>query len=172
METAAVDKAASAPVVLEDEDEDVDAYLSAIFSDEPAREPKQVSFQARAQVEDADAGTLFDLGMAYRDMGLIDEAIGQFEQAASDPRWKARALVMMATLRVHRGETTEAIGTLRDAVDSAKTQDERSEARYELGLVYAKLGETNAAIEMFESVEPGFRDRDERLGELRQAEGG
>jgi tetratricopeptide (TPR) repeat protein len=149
-----------------DEDEDEDAYLSAIFSDAPAKPKKKRPVSAIADVEDSDPRTHFDLGMAYREMGLIDDAIGQFETAARDLAWKSRALVMSGTLRVHRGETDRAAWDLRQAIETANTEDERSEANYELGVLYEKVGDTPSAIEYLRSVSAGFRDRDERLDAL------
>src|SRR5688572_31615124 len=39
----------------------------------------------RAQVAEADSATHYDLGVAYKEMGLLGEAIAEFEAAALDP---------------------------------------------------------------------------------------
>jgi tetratricopeptide (TPR) repeat protein len=156
---------AEAPL-LDLEDEDDDDYLAAIFSEGP-KEEKKVSHQARAQIQDADAGTHFDLGTAYREMGLVDDALKEFDAASEDPRWKAKALVMMAALRVHTGQTDEAIQNLEAAIEAARTADEKSEAYYELGIIYETLGDSAKAVEQFESVADGFRDKAEKLDSLR-----
>ncbi len=157
---------AEAPLSFEDEDDDADDYLAAIF-DEGPKEEKSVQHQARAQIDDADAGTHFDLGTAYREMGLIDDALAEFEAAANDARWKAKALVMMASLRLHRGETDAAIESLEGAIAAARTSDEKSEAYYELGLIYETIGDAQKAVVQFEQVEDGFRDKEEKLQSLR-----
>ena len=163
------DEEAAKPLVsLDEEMEDEDAYLAAIFEDSPSssvRKPVQLS--AHADIEDGDAGTHFDLGTAYREMGLIDDAIAQFELAAKDVRWRAKALVMLGTLRLHRGEMSLAIDDLRQAIAVADTEDELSEARYELGLVLTKTGDVEAAIRELEKVPEGFRERNKRLSDLR-----
>ncbi len=166
------DEEAAKPLIsFADEDEDEDAYLAAIFSDEPSPEKKSeargAGIGARADIDDADAGTYFDLGTAYREMGLVDDAIAQFELAATDANWRAKSLVMIGALRVHRGETDRAIVDLEDAIQAGQTRDELCEAHYELGMVFAKVGDTGSAISHMEQVDEGFRDREERLAELR-----
>jgi Flp pilus assembly protein TadD len=74
--------------------------------------------------------------------------------------------VMLGTLRVHRGETERAADDLREAVRLASNPDESSAANYELGLLYEKVGDTEAAVSQLQAVAKGFRDRDERLSQL------
>jgi tetratricopeptide (TPR) repeat protein len=157
---------AETPLLDLDEDDEADGYLAAIFSEGP-RQDKVVEHRAVARVEDADAGTHFDLGTAYREMGLVDDALAEFKAAARDPRWQAKALVMTASLHLHRGDTAEAIRSLESAIAAARTDDERSEAHYELGSIHETLGDAAAAIRHFEQVHDGFRDKAERLEALR-----
>ena len=162
-----VEHGASSPLVSLDEDEDEDAYLSAIFSDPaPAAPKKPATTGARVASQDVDAQSAFDLGVAYREMGLVDQAVSQFESAASDPGLKVRALVMLGTLRLQQGDAPGAVSSLEQAVQGATNDDERAEANYELGVVYEKIGETSKAIASLSAVSAGYRDRDERLGQL------
>ena len=186
--TGARIESAAAPVMLEDaalavtpvvgaapviafplEDEDEDSFLASIF-DEPVvvrGGGKVAPRRAVASLDDgADAQTFFDLGTAYREMGLIDDALTQFDLAARDTRWTSRARVMMSNLRVGRGENDQALADLQTAIDSATDQDEQSEARYELGVLYQALGDTERAIAALQVVAAGYRDRDERLAAL------
>ncbi|MCH9682538.1 MAG: tetratricopeptide repeat protein [Deltaproteobacteria bacterium] len=153
-----------------DEDADEDAYLSAIFAAPAERESKPAGASAAgagvAAGQSVDAATAFDLGVAYREMGLVDAAIAQFETAAIDEQWRARALTMLGTLRVHQGATDQAIHDLQQAVGLATTSDESSEAAYELGVLYEMLGDAGAAVAQLQQVAPGYRDRDQRLAEL------
>jgi tetratricopeptide (TPR) repeat protein len=149
----------------DDEDED---YLAGIFAEGP-KAKKQAKVAAKASVDDADAATRYDLGVAYREMGLVDDAITQFESAARDAVWRARSLVMLGALRLHRGEPDAALSDLADAIAAAANTDELVTARYERGLVLERLGRLAEAIEQLEEVAAGFRERDERLVELRAA---
>ena len=155
--------------LVSEEDQEADAYLSAIFGGDSSKQTKERKVEVSAvasDVEDSNARDRFDLGMAYREMGLVDGAITEFEAAATDPAWKSRALVMVGTLQIHRGETDRAVSALKAAVESSTTEDERCEARYELAVVFEKMGETALAIEQLETVTEGYRDRDEKLVEL------
>ncbi|MBL9106570.1 MAG: tetratricopeptide repeat protein [Myxococcales bacterium] len=180
-------ESASAPVVVEDlpatraapavapatvqrlEEEDDDDFLASIFSEPASRTIGKATqpTRAKADLEDgADAQTFFDLGTAYREMGLDDDALAQFELAAKDPRWTSRARIMMASLRAQRGDNARAVADLETAIEHAADDDERSEARYELGVLFQTTGDDARAVEVLQQVTPGYRDRDERLAEL------
>ncbi len=156
-------------VDLSAEEEEENAYLSAIFGEGPApktKKDKNVEIRATGGLELGDAATAYDLGMAYREMGLVDDALTQFEIASRDPAWEARALVMSGQLRVHRGETDRALADLRRAIESATNEDELYEAKYELAVIYERLGNTDLAIEELYGVPAGYRERDEKLAAL------
>lgn len=163
----------AAPLVDLDEDADEDAYLSAIFGGGEDDRSNGVASQkpggasAKAQgVEGAAARDRFDLGMAYREMGLIDSAVTEFEAACSDPAWESRARVMLGALRVLQGNIDLAVSDLQRASEVAGNDEERSSAAYELALVHEKTGNNDAAIELLEGVAPGFRERDAKLAKL------
>lgn len=155
--------------------DDEDAYLSAIFGGGDDKSPKgaaktssSVGVSAKAQdVAGANARDRFDLGMAYREMGLIDSAVTEFEGACSDPEWESRARVMLGALRVLQGDIDAAVGDLQRASATASSDEEQSSAAYELAVVYEKTGDNAAAIELLEGIAPGFRERDAKLSKLR-----
>ena len=157
--------ASPAKVALLDEDEE-DTFLASIFDEPVLRAPGKSAKPRRAVAsldDGADPQTFFDLGTAYREMGLYDDALAQFDLAAKDPRWTARARIMSASLRIQRGEHVQAIDDLNLAIDFATDVDQRSEAGYELGVLYQANGDQASAIEALAAVAPGYRDRDERL---------
>ena len=150
---------------LDDTDED-DDFLAGIFDAEaPQRKQREVTIQTH-EVEGADAGDHFDLGTAYREMGLVDDALREYTTAAKDPRWQAKALVMMAALYAARGESDAAVEHLERAASAARTKDERCEAHYELAMNLLNLGRHEEARAALQQVDAGFRDRDDKLREL------
>ncbi|MFO0636235.1 MAG: tetratricopeptide repeat protein [Nannocystaceae bacterium] len=160
------------PLVSVGEDEEEDAYLSAIFGEAPKAKPAAAKPKARAPEiratgsDPGDAASAYDLGMAYRDMGLVDDAIAQFELAAHDASWEARALVMSGALRLHRGEPERAVADLQRAIGAASNEDELYEAKYELATVYEKIGDNDAAIAELIGIPQGYRERDDKLAAL------
>lgn len=162
------------PLVSVGEDEEEDAYLSAIFGDAPKGKPKAAASKPKTRAPEiratgsdpGDAASAYDLGMAYRDMGLVDDAIAQFELAAHDATWEARALVMIGALRLHRGEPQRAVADLQRAIGAASNEDELYEAKYELATVYEKIGDNDAAIAELIGIPQGYRERDDKLSAL------
>jgi tetratricopeptide (TPR) repeat protein len=63
------------------------------------------------------ANQLIDVGAAYRDMGLYDEAIEEFERALEDPEAAPQAKFHIAVCRAEMGETDDALSTLRELLD-------------------------------------------------------
>lgn len=158
------------------EDDEADAYLLSIFNDDGTNarrrnvevKSRNVEVKAReVDVAGADPRTHFDLALAYREMGLVNEAIREFETAARDRSWCSRSLIMAAAVRSEGGNTQGALADLTRAVATATTEDERCEASYELAMLYEKLGDTRAAVRQLQSVAEGYRDRDQRLEALR-----
>src|SRR5690606_9579437 len=62
----------------------------------------------KATIDDSDATTHYDLGLAYKEMGLIDDAIGEFELSSRDPDRAAMAAYMIGCLERDRGRLEQA----------------------------------------------------------------
>jgi Tfp pilus assembly protein PilF len=99
-------------------------------------------------------------------MGLYDKSFAEYEAAANDPRWQAKALVMMGTIRRQSGDAESAADLFSRAIEAARTKDERCEANYELAMLQLTVGDIEGAKAALERVEPGFRDRDQKLASL------
>jgi tetratricopeptide (TPR) repeat protein len=157
---------ASEPLLDLDDEDDGD-FLANIFDADASSKRKQraVAIQTH-EVEGADAGDHFDLGTAYREMGLIDDALREYGTASRDPRWQAKSLVMMATLHASRGDGDAAIEHLQRAVAAARTKDERCESNYELAMNLMAVGRNDEARAALEQVDVGFREREDKLREL------
>lgn len=157
---------ASEPLLDLDDEDDGD-FLANIFDADASSKRKQraVAIQTH-EVEGADAGDHFDLGTAYREMGLIDDALREYGTASRDPRWQAKSLVMMATLHASRGDGDAAIEHLQRAVAAARTKDERCESNYELAMNLMAVGRNDEARAALEQVDAGFREREDKLREL------
>jgi len=124
---------------------------------------------------DGDTQGHYDLGMAYREMGLQDQAVEAFRIAVRDPRLAARAHEMIGRCHADTGahedavlEFTEALA--RGSLDGAG----EAELRLQLGISLAALGDFRNAVQQLEIADtryPGRSDVAERLAEWRRTFG-
>jgi tetratricopeptide (TPR) repeat protein len=126
------------------------------------------------QIGADDAQSHYDLGLAYKDMGLLDDAMREFDTAASDP---ARACVchsMIGMIHLERGHINEAIeALLRGLQSSERTKDQEAALSYELGAAYEVKKMHKQALDFFQRsarLIPGFRDVVERVRHLQKIE--
>ncbi|MGC4122291.1 MAG: tetratricopeptide repeat protein [Myxococcales bacterium] len=124
-------------------------------------------------VKPEDVETHFDLGIAYKEMGLIDDAIGEFEQAASAAAGKKKeleALAMVGTCRLERDELADAAEAFQRALALPQvTPDTAKAVQFDLGLVFekmGKLGEALAQLRKVQKTDPDFRQVGEALDRL------
>jgi tetratricopeptide (TPR) repeat protein len=108
-------------------------------------------------------------------MGLLDEAIGEFQRAARDPRGALRAREALGGCFLDRGSPDLAAGVLEKALDDATATDARVDELsllgvvYLLGEAYARLGQHKPARACFQRVVTAdieFRDAARRLTQL------
>jgi tetratricopeptide (TPR) repeat protein len=125
----------------------------------------------RASVEDGDFQTHYDLGIAYKEMGLSDAALDEFRLATGAPELYRDACSMLGLCHWDRGETDEALRWYRAAIDAPGSEEVRlSGLRYDLAEKLEQTGDVQGAYEMLAEVmreEPGYRDVDSRLAALR-----
>jgi len=122
-----------------------------------------------------DFDTHYNLGIAYREMGLVDEAIGEFQLASKDPRYLVDSCSMLAGCFVDKGFPELAIKWFERGLESpAITEEEVWGLRYELGSLYQQMGEVEKAHEEFVEIygaNSNFRDVVAKLEELRNPPG-
>lgn len=116
-------------------------------------------------VKPEDVDTHYDLGVAYKEMGLIDDAVGEFSIARKGcigKRKEIDCLSMIGMLQVSRGDTTAAIDAYLQALASehAKGDVEKS-LRYELGAAYDAASQSGRALAQYlkvQGLDAGYRD--------------
>lgn len=126
------------------------------------------------QVSDEDYRTHYDLGIGYKEMGLVDEAIEEFRQAASSDELHRQSCTMVALCYQELANSTAAVEWYRKAlVASGETNDSSvTQLRYDLACVLLESGDTEAALGEFRHVldaDPSFRDVRGRVDELEAA---
>lgn len=112
----------------------------------------------------------FQLGLAFRQMGLPQEAIQELEVALNDARWFAEACRLLAQCFNEQGQRQEAISYLERAIVDPRAAGEAGLlVRYDLGLLYESEGSPDRALQVFSSI-PSFQDVPERLARLSRGE--
>jgi tetratricopeptide (TPR) repeat protein len=130
----------------------------------------------QSQVEDFD--THYNLGLAYKDMEMFDEAVEEFQQAfkgaMSDPAGQNYILCcsMLGFCFTRKNLPRLAVMWFKRGLDSpGHTEDEYQALRFDLAQAYASLGETRQAHDLFSEVygiDVNYRGVKARLQELEQ----
>ncbi len=122
------------------------------------------------QLSEEDSDTHFNLGIAYKEMGLLDEAIGEFRVAAHDPAYFVEACSMIGVCANEVGNHVEAAEWYQKALVAPDlSPDARTALRYELAVAFERIGDRDQAVELFEQIarlDPGYRDVAARLANL------
>jgi pilus assembly protein FimV len=123
-------------------------------------------------VQRSDVDTHYDLGIAYKEMGLLDDAVQVFDVARQGCQGQPRevdCLTMIALLQGMRGEPQKAVTALRDALASPHSAPREVSIRFELGLQYEAAGAGGKALAQYLAVqraEPAHRDVADRVRRL------
>jgi len=125
------------------------------------------------QLGEEDYATHFDLGLAYREMGLLDEAIGEFQQAAKAPELFLDATTLIGACYMDKGLPEEAASWYEKALATPELPAESQLGlRYELARALEAAGNLQAALAHYAevlAVNPAYRDVVERVTRLRTA---
>jgi tetratricopeptide (TPR) repeat protein len=101
--------------------------------------------------------------VAYKDMGLFDEAMEELQIALKGPACFVNASYAIALCMKAQGKTKDAIGHLEHAVaDHGCVGDLAMMVRYDLGLLYESDGQFEKAFKTFSQI-PAYKDVPRRL---------
>jgi tetratricopeptide (TPR) repeat protein len=105
--------------------------------------------------------------MAYKNMGMLDEAIEEFRVAINGKECFLDATTLLAASLKERGLVGPAMECLEHALADARCDQEKAvPIRYELGLLYEADGLLEKAVETLSSI-PAFLDVPMRLERLK-----
>jgi pilus assembly protein FimV len=116
----------------------------------------------RQTLEEKDFDTHYNLGIAYRDMDLLDEAIEEFRLASKDPSLALDSSQFIGLCYMKMGAVNLAI---EEFLRGLSIPDQRPERylglKYELALGYEASGNFKNALDLFSEIfheDSGFRD--------------
>jgi tetratricopeptide (TPR) repeat protein len=124
------------------------------------------------QIGAEDTDTHFDLGIAYKEMGLLNDAIREFALCATNPHRECMANTMIGVCHQERGDVSAAIGAYKKALYAEhKTDREELGLYFELGKAYELVRDPQEALYYYEKVkkrDPKFMQVDDRIRALTQ----
>ncbi|HEX8790264.1 MAG TPA: tetratricopeptide repeat protein [Polyangiaceae bacterium] len=121
-----------------------------------------------------DAQSHYDLGVAYKEMGLVDDAVREFETAARDPKRACICHSMIGMIQLERGNLNEAIDAfMRGLQAQERTKDQEAALSYEIAAAYEVKKMQKQALDYFQRAAravPSFRDVQERIRKLQKGD--
>lgn len=126
----------------------------------------------KEQLSDDDADAHYDLGIAYMEMGLFDDAVSEFEIARSGAAKAAEACYMAAVALTRKGDLQAAIGYYREGLKTPDMpQGMKLNLNYELALALDQAGDTRGALQHFKvvlEIDRNYRDVVQSLKAIRE----
>src|SRR6058998_3063317 len=125
-------------------------------------------------IDEGDFQSHYDLGVAFKEMGLLDEAIAELQKALRAPDGKLRSSEALGVCFIDKGAFVVAESILRRALDlpAAGGDEERLGVLYWLGRALEEQGKRVEARELYGrvfAVDIRFRDVGERSKALAKA---
>ncbi len=167
-------------------DEEADDGFMADLADELAAELEELPLELGEREEEAavsvfrrgvdeqlgqdDAESHYSLGIAFKEMGLLDEAIAEFRVASRSPERKVDSLVLQGLCYREKGDAERAMSLLKSGIGlPGLSRDELLTLKYELALLNEACGNRDAALSLFRevaAVNRHFRETAQKLAAL------
>jgi tetratricopeptide (TPR) repeat protein len=142
-----------------------------VAAGKPARAETRPAIMLEKPVDDTDADTHFDLGLAYREMGLFDEAIKAFAKVRTSPGREVQSHLMIGMCHRDQGNLSEAINQFKAGLYVERISSaEKFGLYYEIGTTYEQLGDPQEALYYHEMVfkkDASYRDVAKRVAAIR-----
>jgi tetratricopeptide (TPR) repeat protein len=120
--------------------------------------------ESRARVErnPTDKQLRYDLGQAYFNAGMFQEAIPELQQAKSNPHIRTKAMLMLGRCFERKNMNDLAKGSFGEALKELAIMDAtKKEVLYEMAMVCEKLGDREGYLEALKEIynaDYGYRD--------------
>lgn len=122
------------------------------------------------QLSAEDYETHYNLGIAYKEMGLVDEAVGEFQLASKDPTRAVECCSMLGHCFLEKGMPQLAIKWFRKGLETPAIGEQATAGMlYDLARVYQDTGDTDSAYKAFQEVfglNANYRDVVQRVKDL------
>jgi len=127
------------------------------------------------EIGDEDTESAYNLGIAYKEMGLYSDAVEQFGKAKADPLRRTSCTSLQADCYRSMQQFEKAEEVLTDGLSASDlSMDERIALYYETGMLYEECDRHADALASYQVVEdkkPDFRDVAKKVEELKKTLG-
>jgi tetratricopeptide (TPR) repeat protein len=165
-----------APSIIDDEfdsDDLGDALGDALDGALDGMEDGSPAVVLENPVADDDSETHFDLGQAYKEMGIYGEAIIAFEKVLNSPGKEVQCRLMIGLCHREQGSLSEAISQFKAGLYvNGISGSEKFGLYYEIGQTYEGLQDPQEALYYYEMVlkkESAYRDVAARVAAIKGA---
>ena len=121
------------------------------------------------QVKGDDYDTHYNLGIAYKEMMLLEPAVEEFKKAMLDPERTLECCSMLSICELDQGNFEAAAAWLHQGIDAPGWPPEDSIGlRYDLGQILEQQGHGDEALEQYRAVyelNPEYREVAEKIAE-------
>lgn len=122
-------------------------------------------------IDDADVSSHYDLGVSFKEMGLFDMAIDEFQKSVKDKAFEMKSLEMLGQCFLEKGELSLAENTLIKAMSiKGKANTDYLGIKYTLGKLYEQKKMFNEALKLFTeifSIDKNFQDIEKHIALLK-----
>jgi len=120
---------------------------------QPTDGPLTESGLPLALYEDPEMSGHFELGLAFRELGLYQDAVNEFQEAAQAGQEIAQSLFWMGQCYLENNDIHQAIELFEQSIQYVHSATELLlHIDYRLGLSYELLGQHNVAVGYFHKV--------------------
>lgn len=118
-----------------------------------------------------DYETHYNLGIAYKEMELTDDAIREFQISLKDPKRFIHSSSMLGICYMKKGLYSTAIDVLKNAIEKIEDRDESFwTMKYDLAEAYEKNGNTKEALDLYTEIygwNSEFRTVSDKINKLK-----
>ncbi|MEJ2520053.1 MAG: tetratricopeptide repeat protein, partial [Desulfuromonadales bacterium] len=147
-------------------------FLDSFAAEADVENDHELTQKTVAELDAADTESHFNLGIAYKEMGLYNDALVEFEKASRDPGRLIDCITLTGQCLIETGDTESAMTTFRQGLSQDDLSDEnRMTLNFELGMLYQNNGQPLEALECFQLAaehDSFYRDVGELIKTLRR----
>lgn len=128
---------------------------------------EKLQAKVKEEIGESDPEARYNLGIAYKEMGLLEEAAEEFRVSRSESKLFLGASCLLAETLAERGELEAATETLEEVLAAeGVSPSETRDVRYLMAVLFSQSGKEEEAREIFLSLYesfPDYRDLRERV---------